>query len=253
MQTPWMKFTFPSPEFPQYVKRTNVQREDLIARIQQNNPPHVARFGDGEILCCLGWEQRNNCDGHPYTPSLAEALGKSVKVFTQTPDLWLGNWFWWPLGVWIHGLTDAHGGQQAWCPHNIFMHVRDLPLEPLRDLYLAVRECSRRKVLVGPDHVMKAIPFLRADDRVVVPLKDGWSHYGTVVDKVLRAVQPLDLVLLAWGMPAKPLMADIIQECPDARCFDIGSGLDPLVNKKSRFKQPDYETLRNVYGDILDG
>ena len=252
MRPYWLAYTFVSDALPRYAPRTNTTREQLVRRIRDDSPPHVARFGDGEILCCLGWEERGNCDGHAYSPALAEALAAAVKQFVATPDLWLGNWFYWPLGTFIHGLAAEYGGQKLWCDHRVFMHINCFPLEPVRDLYVAIKASKRRKVLIGPAHVRPAIPRLRIATHVEVPTKNGWLQYRDVRERVLAAITPGDLVLIVFGMPAKPLMADIIRECPAARCFDIGSGLDPIVGRKNRLKQPEPAIIQNLYRDLLD-
>lgn len=253
MNPTWLEYTFKSSEFPRYFQRTNRTRAELIESVRANNPPHVARFGDGEILCCLGWLERNNCDGHDYSPALAEALAGAVRTFVQTPNLWLGNWGWWPLAVWVHGLCDQWGGQTDWCDHGLFMHFKDQDNSAVRDLYLAIRDCPRRKVLVGPDLLQPAMHFLQASQFVQVPPNNGWDQFPRVRDELLGIVRPSDLVLLVYGMPAKPLMAEVIRHEPLARCFDIGTGLDPLVGRQTRPHQPDSAVMGELYGDVLNG
>lgn len=236
--------------------RTNRTVAELTQRLRNNAAlPHVARFGDGEIFCCLADHKlvsfAKNVDGHDYSVSLARALLESLRVFLAADDLWLGNWLYWPFNAWIHGLVDSFGGQCQWCSHNLFMHVRQKPLDHVRDLYMAIRGVPRRKVIVGRPALARLTAFFGDAIHVPVPPKNGWREYPDVLRRVRTTIQPDDLALIGFGMPAKPLMADMMQAVPDATYFDVGSGMDCLIpGKRSRSHQPSWPTLQQLYGGL---
>jgi len=233
---------------------TNVTPGELADGLREGSPRHVARFGDGEILCCVDPRRGGNCDGHLYSESLADALVASLEFFVQQENLILGNWFYWPLGLWLHALAKKFGGQDDWILHEVFMHHKWRNQDELRDLYGAIQETGRRKVIVGPLPLSALDGFLGFDKMIVTPEQNGWDVYYEIEDQTAAIIQPGDLVLLAFGMPAKPLMAAMMKEHPQAVFWDIGSGVDPLVpGRKTRANQMDPETLEGIYGDGLHG
>lgn len=263
-----MDYSFKSRLVKPFRCRTRFGAADLTARLRTSEPlPHVARFGDGEIQCCLGWPVGRNCDKHPYTPELADALIHALRYFVtestlQAGELWLGNWFYWPFGAWLHGVVESFGDWSAWCSHDTFAHVL-LPqfgsntphwerLEVTRDLYLAVRECPRRKVIIGRRDLRQLCAFFRNIACVDAPARNGWASINDVAARSSDIIRRDDLVLIAFGMASKPLMARLLETDPSATYWDVGAGLDPLVQApRSRRNQPKYEDLKTLYGDTL--
>jgi hypothetical protein len=253
-------------------ERTNHTREELAARLRADDPPHVARFGDGEVIAAMHWSGEPdlvrhpfasefgmmmeravlcNADNHSYSPSLGKAVTEALATFAKRDDVWLGNWYNWPLGAWIHGFVDYQGGHEHWIEHDVFTHIEQLDPQPTRDIFIAVRDSSRRKVLVGPGYLSRLHKWIGLSSHVRVSSRDGWSDYGRVREVARAEVRPGDLVLLVYGMPAKPLMADLLCHVPGAVYWDVGSGLDPLVGRRTRGNQISPTRLRRLYdGDM---
>lgn len=237
-----------------YYEATNRSSQDLIERLKANVPPHVTRFGDGEMYTIIG-VAGGNCDHHPYSRELGMATVDAIDRFVQTDNLWISNWFWWPMGFWQHGfvnrMAQIHNRKVEWCEHEMMMHLHGRPIEPVRDIYIGIRECSRKKVYIRPHHLAYADRLLRVHDVVEVPAINGWASFKSVLSSALSKITNDDLVLISFGMPAKPLMARIIEERPNCRVIDIGSGLDPLGGRTTRNQQYTAEELRQVYAGLL--
>lgn len=247
--------------------RTNHTREELAAQLRSGDPPHVARFGDGEILAAMCWQGepdpvrapyagglarqmsrafRGNCDGQIYYPDLGCAVARALAYFAGYPHLWLGNWFNWPLGMWVQGFLGENGGHTEWITHDVFTHIEYFGPEATVEVFRAVHESDRRTVLVGPGYLAPLLPWLGAS-HVVATERNGWDAYRSVLEAARQAVKPQDLVLIAFGMPAKPLMAALLEHEPGAVYWDVGSGLDPLVGRRTRPNQVSQERIRELY------
>jgi hypothetical protein len=219
--------------------------------IRQDRPPHVGRFGDGEMRCALNFPGAN-CDRHDYSRSLGQALLNALITFSRTPDLWLSNWFWYPLNLWVNGFVSQYNPSQLWCSHELFMHLQCVDSTKIRDAMAAIRDSKRRKVLVRPNFAAQADKLFKVARRVEVMEINGWQQYGAVRDFLSPQIQPDDLVLLIYGMPAKPLMAHLIKTVPSCRCIDLGSALDPLFKPIStRNLQITHTQACELYAEML--
>jgi hypothetical protein len=243
--------------------RSTHDAADLVARLRADHPPHIARFGDGELLCCLEY-YGVNYGGETRTQDLGLDLGDALAVFCRTPDLWLGEWCWPPLKYWQYEFADRLNPDQQWCSHNLFQHLDrndkewpqhrmegwDVPDPSVtKSIWLAIRESPRRRIWLRP-------AFLAETDRIVLPAVTldlpataGHQYLSDVCSQVTSIVQPGDLVLMAFGMPGKPLQAHIMTAVPSCRVFDVGSALDPLC-KASRSGQLSRAAMLALYSDV---
>jgi hypothetical protein len=247
-------------------RKTLFHAEQLTLRLRVGdlgNLPNVARFGDGEILCVIRQRMQaigcvipeGNCDGHPYSIGLSDALLESLETFCRL-GCWLGNWAWFPLGATIHQWVQSLGDEKIhWADHELFMMSHGQNEEQTKGLYLAMRDFLVNKVLIGPARIVpRGCDFLRCGRSVIVPEINGWSQYRRIKEELFTILKtlPESLVFLCYGMPAKPLMAEGMAEFPRARFFDIGSGLDPLCGVMSRpGPQWSREKIQGLFAEVL--
>jgi hypothetical protein len=206
------------------------------------------------MYSCIDWTGRRNCniDGHSYTPALGLALVETLRACVGRDDVWLGNYYNWPMAPWLHGLVDSLGGHKLWCDHRIFMHApRAGTPEEARDLYMAIRECACRKVIVGPASLQPVRRFFADAPHVVTPEINGWNRIDAVTAKTEAVVQAGDVVLVAFGMPAEPLIHRMLSLQPHARYFDVGSGMDPMAGRHTRAHQPLASEMQRLYPGLL--
>jgi hypothetical protein len=240
-----------------FIRRTNHTIGNLTEMLRCGDATnHLARFGDGEIFCCMSEHRlvhfEGNADGHPYSASLAASLVDALESFVRHDGVWLGNWHYWPFGAWLHGMVDSFGGKSDWFPHNAMCHVDGKALVPIRDFYRAIRDSSRRKVLLARGQLRPLRKFFGNCRYIEAPSRNGWADYPAVLERMVDTVTDGDLVLLAFGMPAKPLMAELLRIRPVATYLDVGSGMDPMVRgRRTRRHQPSWEVMNQLYGGEL--
>lgn len=224
--------------------------QDFVDAVQAGAPPSVTRFGDGEAICILDLPG-HTADAHPYSRDLGDAVFDSLQILCNTPNCWFGNWFWHPFGPLIHLWVEAVApGFEHWCPHEIFMHVNTQNPETVSAIYKGIRNLDRHKVLVRPRRIAGADLFFKVDEAIEVPAINGWGVYQDILAQCRKVVRRDSVVLMAYGMPAKPLAARMLWDI-GATVLDLGSGVDPLIGIKSREGQWSTDYLKQFYGDIM--
>ena len=229
---------------------TKWRTSELVERVRNNNIPHVTRFGDGEAIC-LNSTVGQNCDSHKYSSDLGEALKKALQHFAQTDNLWLGNWFWSPYGPEIHKIVNESRPTEDWCDHDIFLHSHHNNITDITNLYREVRKLKRRKVLVRPERISDADKITGATG-ITVPQLNGWQYYNETKDRILNSINDNDLVMVCWGMPAKPLISEILK---NKKCivWDTGSAFDGLGPSTTRNNQLNRQEIIALYPEISFG
>lgn len=186
--------------------------------------------GDGEEACMNG-ETGANCDGHNYSRALGDKLKESYEFFSTRPEC----------------KVVAFDDQKI---YNTLLHRTDNNINEVKDLYLSIRESNRNKVFIGPGRLKEVSKILKAK-HVVIPELNMFESLGDVfAQAMIDATKKDTIFIIAGGMPAKPLIKQLLTINRDITCLDIGSSFDPLIHQ-SRTYQITTEDIRKLYEDCL--
>ena len=211
---------------------------DLLAefghKIRAAIPFSVIKHGDGENLCMAG-TQGGNCDGHPYSPQLAQALREAYEFFKGAPEA-----------------KVLHYSDQKTV--NCLYHRTDNDLAAVKQFWGTIRDAKRPKLFIGPSRLSDVAGLLRASFRSI-PLVNAFADYPYIGQQVLAfaANHGNCIIVFSAGMMSKVLIADVLRRFRDVTCIDAGSTWDPLfVPGGTRTVQAPQETLQALYADWLE-
>lgn len=206
----------------------------FVAQLQAGTPFAFSRWGDGEWHAVLGRVRGHNCDRHPFSLPLSQALRA---VLDSRPPYLLGMQ---RLAQRIMGprirayLEPRTLHRLDWIDADVFHDASRLG--QLGPLVAALN--ARAVLLVGPPHLSKLSPWLGWQQRLEVPLVDCWAQYGQLrqdVAAVLRAARTSLVVGLSCGMPAKVLLHDLFHDFGRQHTLvDFGSVWDVYAGVPSR-------------------
>jgi hypothetical protein len=191
--------------------------------------------GDGEILCMLG-EVGRNCDGHPYSKELGDALTDAYTFFNTLENCYVTGWKDFDIpGDYVRSKGNVDG--------DTFLH-NDVSMDKF-DFFKTVKESGRRKIFIGPAHLLGVINFLNINGYVEIPAVNSFSYKF--------AVEPEDnaIYLFSAGMPAKVWIAKLLKKNINITCIDIGSGFDPIFVGQTRTRQYHRDYLQEFYKPLL--
>jgi hypothetical protein len=166
-------------------------------------------------------DQGGNCDGHPYTKELADALFGAYE-YLKTKD------------GFIVDFVDQ-------IDYNVLLHRKDTLITELRDFYMAIKNSKRRKVFVGPSKLSGVMNFLDIDVMVVIPEKNSFSYHFT------EEAEKNTIYLFSAGMPSKGWIAQLMKQNDKITCIDCGSAFDPLFVGQTRTEQATKEEIEKFY------
>lgn len=200
----------------EFAQTTETLYEDFTAKLKRGDNFSFARFGDGEMSCILR-RPGVNCDNHAYFPDLGDQL---KTVLLSKPDYF--------VGMQRKGLKDLpmfsmwlqQNGLSGYIDADVFhdANMRD----GLGKFWLSLR--GRDIVAVGPVWFRLLPPYKMEFTHVVVPQKNAWLDYRTILERVREKAK--DVVTVSMGMGGKVLIDDLHRSHPDLTILDMGSALD---------------------------
>ncbi len=227
---------------------------ELITKyIQEDKPVIFAKFGDGEYLCASG-DKGENCDADRYNERLRNGLINSIKYLSGVQNCYLARWHHNDnIPKFFDTLTT---NQINWVDYHTFI-VDDYTFQNDHkvNLYKAIQDSKRRKILVANDLMVKANILLNTSVHVIMPQQNWFeSHFDKYLSMILEQIGDDEnpMILTACGMGAKVLIAELHKKKPNAIYLDIGSGLDYLCTKRSsRGHNMSYEAVALYFSSIL--
>jgi len=172
--------------------------------------------GDGELACMNG-ESGGNCDGHPYSPELAQALREAFSYLHA------------------HGAHIVEFNDQE--NYNVLLHRHDNNLKELSDLYKAIAKSSRRKIFVAPSRLSIIQSVLEYDplfDHILVPEVNAFAFAQQLLEEI--PIVENGIYIFCAGMPAKSLIHNLHIANPNATYLDCGSAFDPSISQTRTFQ-----------------
>jgi hypothetical protein len=220
--------------------------------IIKNQPVIFAKFGDGEYLCASG-NSGANCDGDSYNKLLSQSLKEAVIYFSKLDNAYLGAWHSGNVPTFFNTLTP---NCIKWVNYHTFiMDNTSFNDDTKLQIYSAIKNNPRRKIVVANELLARAKILLNAEHHVIVPFRNWFEpDFNNILTAVLENIGDDDepLILTSAGMGAKVLIMELHKRKPHGIFIDIGSGLDFLCTKKdSRGCTFSYETLENYFRPIL--
>ncbi len=190
--------------------------QEIINKLNDQEPFSFSRFGDGELNCMFG-KTGANCDGHEYFPDLGERLNKA---FLEPKGV---------VGVQRYGYSMYKDrlGPNVWADADV-LHRASIAGE-LKEFLDSLYAKNHDIVFVGPERLRGAIPSRTFID---VPLKNAWENYDYTLKRLGFHIMKWDIVLYCCGMMAEVLIHDLHDE--KLTQIDCGSLFDPYVGVKSR-------------------
>ena len=176
----------------------------LEATIKENRNFVFVKRGDGEQACMEG-QVGQNCDGHPYTTSLGDAL-RDAYAYLKDKAI-------------IVEFADQVN-------YNVLLHRTDSDLAKVSHFYKTIANSERLKVMVAPERLAIVARLLNAE-HVVVPDIDAWSQVNEIFDRIPKIRNAV--YMFCAGMPAKVLIARMLEQLSDATYIDCGSAFDPAI------------------------
>ena len=193
------------------------------------------KLGDGEINCMNGKEGKN-CDHHPYSKELADALKESYTYLTNLPDTYIPTWI---EPIEKESPIKVKGNVTG----NIFLH--DSISQGKYQFYETIKNSKRKKIFIGPKKLAEVEEFLAIDRMVEIPEVNCFSYNFKL--------EPEDnaIYLFSAGMPTKVWIAQLLKKNKNITCIDLGSALDPILCGINRTHQLPREELRKFYKKLL--
>lgn len=236
----------------------------LTELIQQNKPCSFSKYGDGEYYCVTS-NDGQNCDYDNYTLKLKNALIASFKYMideNKSKNTFIGMWhdvnncdFW-------KNLVENKDKIQWVDYHTFIIDVKDFEnvhinndLNEKISLYRAIQYSSLKKYVICNPLMIKLQMLFKADELIFVPFQNWFDeHFHDVlsylIEKIGNNTQPM--VILACGMSAKVMIAELHKIYPNGIFIDIGSAMDLLCTKRdSRGRLYDYQCIYNRFKYIL--
>lgn len=182
------------------------------------------KLGDGEQACMEG-QTGYNCDGHNYSPVLAEALKDSFAAFKENED------------VFIREFEDQKN-------YNILLHRAD---NDPSIFWKAIKKSTRQKIFVGPRRLIPAYILLLCDFFHEVPEVNAFDSYKKLIDTI--PVTHNAIYIFCAGFVSKLMIADLTYKLRvKATYIDAGSAWDPLVSQ-TRTYQMSRDQVLALYQD----
>ena len=208
--------------------------KDFKKMIENSENFSFIKQGDGEIFCMRG-DIGSNCDGHPYSTELGDALIDAFTFLNTLPNSYITKWNDYDLESPVPSKGNVDG--------DTFLH-NDISQDKF-DFFKTLKFTNRKKVYIGSNKLKDVIQFLHIDEYIEVPTINSFSFNFNIL--------PEDnaIYLFSAGMPAKVWITNLLRLNKNITCIDIGSGLDPLFVGVTRTRQLDTEYLKEYYKELL--
>lgn len=208
----------------------------LRLALKAHIPFFFTKYGDGALELLNGLGSRT-CDHERYTPELRDALEDSWQRLQGFEHLYLGDW--------LSARFDEEGTGRyedlyamftagcgpVWLNYSALLLDRETP--ELRSFYRALKEDTRRKVLMGPREWAQAKRFLGADIHIVTPMGGVFPHIDQLREQIFKA-EP-EILLYGAGMAGTiPVIDHWWENSGDVTYINLGSALDAIYRGPSR-------------------
>lgn len=195
---------------PEVNKKSTLQQ--FKYNIENNINFTFVKRGDGELACMRG-DAGGNCDGHPYSKELGEKLWEAYEYLGKQPN------------TTIVEFDDQKN-------YNVLLHRTDSNLKEVSEFYKAIKLSKRNKYLIAPEKLNLIAGLLDAT-HIVIPELNLFSRYNEYKDAIHHTSYQSgwrdSIFIFCAGMPAKPLISDMMKHSPNATYLDCGSAFDPSV------------------------
>jgi hypothetical protein len=218
--------------------------EGLTSELRKRVPFTFVKFGDGELFCMSG-RCGQNCDHHPYSRELGDALISAFQYVVHHPQVYIGRWHQREL---LAPFERRCGVTPRYVSYGLLLLTTLAP--KLLEFYTALAEDRRRKVLVGPARLSGAQQMLRCSSLVEVPLVNAFGKYREI-RRVLEEESSGEIFLFCAGMTSKVWISDLLRKRKTITCLDLGSALDPLFVGQTRSHQLSQKEARQFFKPLL--
>lgn len=203
--------------------------------LASGEPFGVANYGDGEWSCILG-ASGENCDGHRYSPELAEDLRHTL--FEPGGYLYGTN----PgdrLRPVVTDWVEAHGVDVRWVEKN---ELSDANWRgELGPVFAELRK--KNVMMVGPPH-LRHLPaeVVEPVDVITVPPVNCYDAIHETLAAIRRDCVNVDVVTFSASMASNVMIHRLYDEMGgDVTLIDLGAIFDPYcgVNSRKRYRDPE--------------
>lgn len=204
-----------------------IEADYFPSMIRQNKPFTFTRYGDGEWRCICGYSGKN-CDGHPYTDKLQNAL---IRAVCANQDLIWGmqRKAMRDMGGQIKQFCEAEGIDRSWYDSDI-LHKLNCK-GTLFPFVSAIKE--KTFAIIGPKHVRNVdLPYA---EFVQIPRRNCFLKCNGIYKRILDAVRKCDILLFSASMMTNVLMYRLYPIIgQDVTMIDCGSVWDVYCDVRSR-------------------
>lgn len=204
--------------------------------VRKGIPTTFCKLGDGEEACMRG-DVGANCDGHPYTRELGEALKAAFKWFEPRQR---------NAERTVINVVPFHDQRM----YNILLHRNDSDVDAVKVFWGAIRNSDKPKYFVGPARLKPAAAMLKAEF-VEIPLVNAFSDTDRIETQLRHKATPGAIFVFCGGMPSKVWIHKILMKESTLTCIDAGSAFDPLFVGQSRTEQLPMDFLLEHYAEWL--
>lgn len=242
------------------------RHSDFVNFIKNDIPFSFSKYGDGEYKC-ITFDHINkyNCDFDNYTNKLSEDLKKSfIYMVNEAPNAYIG---WWDFNtkmmkMYENLVYDPNIIKKTDYETFIFVHLFSIKNnfnenERKIELYKAIKNSKRKKIIICNELLIKSKLLLNIDDNIIIPF-NNW--YDTQFNDVLKKIKDIIndnyknyMILTCCGMSAKVLIYELTKLSTKGIYIDLGSSIDFICTKKdSRGWNYDYNYIYSLFEEIID-
>ena len=213
----------------------NITARNFCDEIQRGIVFSFSRWGDGEWTALLGRRSPKNCDGHPYSNELTEALRAALQtdgirfgISSQAQNMY---------GERAKSLLSELQVSPDWYDANIFHTEEWIAHQEQRrsatlDLFRS-RVGFSSSIVVGPDCYSKLNDVFPVDAFIEIPRQNCFSDVDRIADELEKEVQSLPkpvLVSISASMATNVIVSRLYPELAGiAWLLDLGSMWLPYI------------------------
>lgn len=230
------------------------EQEDKIVKIKQiiddNEALVFVKFGDGEYNAMIG-TNGSNCDNDPYE-NKRHRLRESIEYFSHLDNAYVGKWCTDEVSNYLDSIVTGHIN---WMNYHVFiMDEGSFSTNLKLELYRAIKDCKRKKILVANELMVKARYLLNVDEHIVVPYQNWvqeFDHFRNLIENLVVNGKEI-MILFCAGMGSKFMIMELHKKFPHGIYIDLGSALDFLCTRKcSRGYTYTYDILEEYFQPLL--
>jgi hypothetical protein len=228
--------------------------EIITDLIKRDLPFIYAKFGDGEYNAANGY-YGSNCDGDPYTDKLRNGLIEAINYYSSFDNVYCGKWHTPDVPSYFDSMVHTKDIKYNWIDyHTCIMFENSFDNNNKLDLFKAIKESKRKKILVGNELLEKAKYLLNIENHILVPYRNWVEDLESILKNIMDVLnyEENPMIITCAGMGSKVLIMELHKRIKNGIFIDIGSGLDYLCTKKcSRGHTYSYDKLETYFKEIL--